>query len=297
MSEGEKKKPVILWTRTQVAERVDVSLAKDSGNWVSLPGNARGEWLVREDDGAWVVSVFLRNTNPVSHGPDDPEECLYQPEIIVRGSNRATVILNRAHRFNQAVYDPDMESYRLLYRDKPEFVVGHGCATGWDNSDCPPDRARMVCTELLPAYLVTATEAKGGVGLAGLDMESLATAESGADVFAALNPLLSQYGDWIAERRAEIADLPVALRAKASEHLDDCEEALARMKAGLQLVASDKLTLEAFQFANRAMVLQRRKSIEAANYQKGKGRGFEGPPPAWRPFQIAFILLNLRGIV
>jgi hypothetical protein len=297
LGEGEKKKPVILWTRTQVAERVDVSPVQGSGSRVSLPGNARGEWLIREDDGAWVVSVFLRNTNSANHGPDDPEQCLFQPEIIVRGSMEAAVILNRTHRFNQAVYDPDMESYRLLYRDKPEFAVGHGCATAWDNSDCPPDRARMVCTELLPSYLVTATEAKGGVGLAGLDMESLATARSGADVFGALNPLLDQYAAWIADRRAEAPSLPVVLRPKASEHLDDCEEALARIRAGLQLVASDTLTLEAFQFANRAMMLQRRKSVEAANYQKGKGRVFDGPPPAWRPFQIAFILLNLQGLV
>ena len=74
----------------------------------------------------------------------------------------------------------------------------------------------MVCTELLPAYVVTATKAKGGVGLAGLDMESLATAENGAEIVAALNPLLDQYGGWIAERRTEIPGLPAALRTKAS---------------------------------------------------------------------------------
>ncbi len=171
---GDKKKPVILWTRTQVAVMVRLTLPATPPNYVELPSGGRGEWLVRDDGGMWVVSVFLRNTNPPVEGPDDPEDCLYQPEIIVRDTAGRVSILNRADRFNQTVYDPDLESYRLLYRDKPEFAVGHGCATAWDNKECPPDRARAVTTDLLPSYTVTATEAKGGVGLAGLDMAGLA---------------------------------------------------------------------------------------------------------------------------
>ncbi len=294
---GKKKKPTILWTRKQIAEEVTIHLPEPSTKPVDLPNGGRGEWLCRNDVGLRVVTVFLRNTNRGGDGPDEPEQCLYQPEIIVRGGEGEAPIVNRAHRANKNVYDPDLESYRLLYRDKPEFAVGHGCATEWDYGDCPPDRAKMVRTELLPAYVVSTTEARGGVGLPGLVMETLAAAPSGAAVVPLVEPLFEQYGQWIADRRKEMLSLPVDLQTKAGEHLDDCDEALRRMRDGLSLIASDSLVFEAFRFANRAMLMQREKSVEALNHQKGKGRVLDADKPAWRPFQLAFILLNLRGIV
>jgi hypothetical protein len=292
-----KKKPTILWTRKQIAEEVTLHLPNPSGKPIDLPGGGRGEWLCRNDGGLRVITVFLRNTNRAGSGPDEPEQCLYQPEIVVRGSEAEAPIVNRAHRVTKGAYDPDLESYRLLYRDKPEFAVGHGCATEWDWKDCPPNRARMVRTELLPTYVISTTEARGGVGLPGLVMETLTDAASGAAAIPLVEPLLEQYSQWIADRRNEVAILPVDLQPKAGEHLDDCDEALRRMRDGLSLIASDPLVFEAFRFANRAMLMQREKSVEALNYQKGKGRVFDADKPSWRPFQLAFILLNLRGIV
>ena len=284
-----------MWTRTQVAERIPLTLPANGSQ--SLPGGGKADWLCRRDGTLLVISVFLRNSNPGTSGPDEPEQCLYQPEILVRAASpESAPIVNRAHRGNQVIDDPDLESYRLLYRDKPEFGVGHGCATVWDNKDCPPNRARMIRTELLPDYEVLMTEARGGVGLRALKMEILASAPSGDDIRSALRPLTDEYEEWIQERRKEVPGLGSELRQKANEHIDDCQMALGRMRDGLDLIADDVLVFEAFQFANRAMMLQRYKSVEAANFQKGKGRVFDSEPPAWRPFQIGFILLNLKGI-
>ncbi len=292
-----KRKPTILWTRKQISSPVTIDLSEPSTTHAELEVGGRGEWLCRLDAGLRVVSVFLRNTNPSGEGPDQPEQCLYQPEIIVRGQDNSSPIVNRAHQAHKTAYDPDLESYRLLYRDKPEFAVGHGCATDWDDSGCPANRAKMVRTELIPAHVVSTTEARGGVGLPGLVMETLANAAGGAAVVQLVQPLLDQYRQWIADRRADVPILLTALQSKASEHLDDCDEALGRMQYGLNLIATAPLVFEAFRFANRAMLLQREKSVEALNYQQGKGRIFDVPRPAWRPFQLAFILLNLRGIV
>ena len=64
-----------------------------------------------------------------------------------------------------------------------------------------------------------------------------------------------------------------------------------RIQAGIDLLA-DPDVLEAFRIANRAMAAsgRRRRALE-----EGKTPD-QVSPPAWRPFQLAYILMNLRGI-
>ena len=89
---------------------------------------------------------------------------------------------------------------------------------------------------------------------------------------------------------------PPGLRATADRHMDLCREALQRMRSGIGLLATDSDAWEAFRLANKAMLMQRARSdwLAAADPT--------GPPDLdgnhrWRPFQIAFILLCLEGIV
>jgi Helicase conserved C-terminal domain len=291
-------RPTILWKRHQVVHVTNLQVREGSTGTLDLPSGGRAEWLCRsaDDDGVRVISVFLRNVNSAGSGPEQPEQCLFQAEIRVRGVTTDTPIVNRAHRMRSSSSDPDLESYRLLYRDKPEFAVGHGCAVDWDNSRCLPDRARLVRTEFIPTYEVSNIEAKGGVGLPGLEMEVLASAPDGQTMRSILTPLVEQYDQWIRARREEATALPIELQAKGNEHLDDCEFAAQRVREGLDLIVTDSLVFEAFKFANRTMALQRSKSVEAANFRRGMGRISDEPAPSWRPFQIAFVLLNIKGV-
>ena len=45
--------------------------------------------------------------------------------------NGKAPIVNRAHGANKNVHDPDLNSYRLLYRDKPEFGSRWGQGSRW----------------------------------------------------------------------------------------------------------------------------------------------------------------------
>lgn len=64
--------------------------------------------------------------------------------------------------------------------------------------------------------------------------------------------------------------------------------ACRRIQDGIELLATDAEVLDAFRIANRAMALAAR--------QRSPELYRDGAQPAWRLFQLAFVLINLRGI-
>lgn len=98
------------------------------------------------------------------------------------------------------------------------------------------------------------------------------------------------------------ADFKEKIGDKVISH---CSEALNRIREGIELIANDEVAFDAFCFMNRSMLLQR--NIMSYSKKHGAGiecnfRDFVDPRKpdtdfGWRPFQIAFILMNLSGIV
>jgi hypothetical protein len=142
-----------------------------------------------------------------------------------------------------------------------------------------------------------------------LSMDTLATA--GVDALrAGLAPLVDGYLRWLADREAEVGDLPVSLRAAAEAAVFNARRAAARIRAGINLLATHEAdrhdqALAAFRFANEAMALQRRHTETARlreetglPYQEAKARvdGRGAAVASWRPFQLAFVLLNLPSL-
>lgn len=85
-----------------------------------------------------------------------------------------------------------------------------------------------------------------------------------------------------------------------------CQDALRRIREGIHIIETDDTAFEAFCFMNCVIFLQNSIKNYAKKHgtdevvcsftdfirQKGKSSNF-----GWRPFQIAFILMNLAGIV
>jgi hypothetical protein len=95
---------------------------------------------------------------------------------------------------------------------------------------------------------------------------------------------------------------PRRLRGRGGPKPRACEAALGRIRDGLALLATDEQAAEAFRFANRAMWLQRLRTVFVERRTQRRGR----PPRrsldivpkdrSWRVFQLAFILLNLDSV-
>ncbi|MCW5853844.1 MAG: helicase, partial [Anaerolineae bacterium] len=250
----------------------------------------------------WVVTVFLINGQKEPKQRKD-EAWVFQPELTVESADGSAIFQKRP--LPVELDDPERQSMAMLYRHEVEFAVGHGVAAHADLDPECPDRAVRVCTQVAPVYDVpqttppTEAEIPALQGLT-LDMKTLAGVPDGA--FAAhLSPLVTAYGEWIAEqaRLSEAADL-AAYAGAAYGAVETCRQALARIGAGIALLDQDPVAAEAFRFANRAMYLQRVRTLYAAAARRGEKPKLEDlDTPAnhtWRAFQLAFILLNLPGL-
>ncbi|MCA9540265.1 MAG: helicase, partial [Myxococcales bacterium] len=121
-------------------------------------------------------------------------------------------------------------------------------------------------------------------------MEALAALTDGPALRAALWPLVEEYRGFVAEQKAKaLGGDPEGRRAKTrDELLADAEMACARITDGIERLASDAIARQAFCWMNAAMA--------SAARQRSPDRYAAGAVPAWRLFQLAFVLLNIEGV-
>lgn len=270
----------------------------------------RGQVRPCGDD--WIISLFLVNEQ---REPDrSPDQAwLFQPELSVEAAdpNQPDIFLRKVQQRSLGKLDPvqyaEEQAMEMLYRHQVEFAVGHGTGVHAELAQGSTDRATRLRTCVVPTYEVPKTDAPTPdeiPGLTGLVLDMKELAESPAtDLIGKLTPLVTAYADWITHQAARITD-PVAklqgYEAIAKDTLANCTRALERIRTGLDLLHSDPQALESFQFMNRAMWQQRVHSI--LSEQKRRGEEVEldtvdiPKNRSWRPFQLAFILLNLPSI-
>ncbi|GAY78687.1 superfamily II DNA and RNA helicase [Sporolactobacillus inulinus] len=155
---------------------------------------------------------------------------------------------------------------------------------------------KQLKTTFIPEYEVPAVEHLNINGMTGLDMYVLSYLENPTDLKKELSPLLNKYDEWIdKQRNIEVEDNLIKQRDK---HIKDMEEAYGRIKEGIDLVCDNDQYFEAFKFANEIMLYQRSFS-EASKHYRTTGEHLKKMElkGRWRPFQLAFILLNIKSII
>jgi hypothetical protein len=296
-------KSVQNWRRTQRTETIDVTLPAATGkssskevpnsNGVRIvtsvrtvrmarPGSSNSEPLLPE--GARAVAVFLVNYRPPATDERKDEGLIFQTCLKVHADQPFVARPNlRGYDTN----DWDERVADLQYRDVCEYAVGHGVATKASVSG--DGQCREIATEWMPAADVEKVEPALVPGVE-LSMEALAGTTSPQEMQQKLSGLVSGYAAWIASQR-EGLNLKGRRLEVADELLRRAEFSGRRIDEGIRAL-EDPIVLEAFRIANRTMAAaarRRQAQIEAK-------QPAELAPPRWRPFQLAFLLLNLRGI-
>ncbi|WBB46454.1 DISARM system helicase DrmA [Verrucosispora sp. WMMA2044] len=268
----------------------------------------------------WLVSLFLENRER-SDSSRQPKRWIFQVELAATGPQESEpVFVPRPEQVTGGDDADQAERHRLAmaYRFHPEFAVGHGTAVHAEPSPSDPQRAHRVRTTTVPIHELPFTDVPSSdqdddlpeLADVELDMRRLAELADGpaSALTAALQPLVAGYRAWIDRNEASAGDPARRLdgyHRQVREALRDAWEATDRIAAGIELLtAADPAARQAFGFANRAMYLQRVHSVVAARRREHPNLPLaqavaDADRPEnhrWRPFQLAFVLINLPAL-
>lgn len=174
----------------------------------------------------------------------------------------------------------------LQFRDDRDCAVGHNVSVEAETKDGHCATVRTCWTPLGEVELVAARAIEGVT----LEMEALSKLVDGADARAKLGAFVDQYRKWIAEQGRKAPNSPKKRKETAELLLKRAEVAARRIDEGIA-VLSDAQCLEAFRIANRVMATSARRRLGVL-----AGKDPTTIVPKWRPFQLAFLLMNLSGI-
>jgi len=281
----------------------------------------------RLKDGALRLSLFLVNESKVpadrlGKRPPTPTQ-VFQPQIriVAEGETRLSPLDPR----NVSADDATLE---LLYSARKTFARGHLCSAtwgsvdpqrpfrdapaiasvpfGWPDGEVLPeeirtrfqprepdgsDSERSARTEFIPTYSIEAPEIVWNEEYGRppeLRAAELAEAFDPEVLRDSLMPMAEGYARWITEREGEAARI-TAYGDAANRQLAALNDALYRIRAGIDVLLQDEDARLAFTFMNKAMDLQ-------AGWA-GRKRPDGSPGLVWRPFQLGFILHALTGVV
>lgn len=214
-----------------------------------------------------------------------------------------------------------------IYREIKDYGTGHLCSADWSKDSS--GKVTEVFTEFLPSFETPDVEPVPRRKFSEYVMEdgSMVPAPYLEDTSALqfkrlssfsdiddktiteeLKSFVGAYGQWIAEMRG---------RTEGSEfgelNMDECQSDCDRMLSNItEILEKDSDAMRSFRLMNSAMFMQlwhnspdNQKSLEGQRlrkvapdfYEAASDEIFgEGQHAAWRPFQLAFILLNLDGI-
>jgi len=255
--------------------------------------------------GSTLITVAIKNSHYAASKGMDEDHVFFNVSLKVSSTNGKNIF---SEYKTPPLFKSDVEeqSLALLYRKRKTYAVGHGCAANWDMSSSD-FFAKSIFTESIPSYEV----AKLDFSIPGANEQILSMLELSGEgglkdvgIASGLKSFCSLYSDWIATTRTESNTLDSSFKDTAESHLKLCEEARDRMLEGIKILESDAVAFESFKLANKVMLMQSVQSdIQKSALENRAERNEDanwnelGVNKKWRPFQLGFLLLSLKGII
>lgn len=282
------------WRRVEQQSECLVTLREGTHAPVGLPGHDDLKLVVSVRPvgdhglvarGTRSVSVFLVNHRPPA--PDVRRDAAYvfQPELSLHSLQP---FVARPDLHSQGSDDWDEQVADLQFRDAVEYAVGHNIS-----ALAVTDSAGS-CREVRTAWMPSADVEKVVPRTLGSDvelgMEALSNAETADAVRALVGPMVKAYGAWITKQGKQLPS-EKGRHEIAEALLTNASRAQRRTQAGLDAL-DDPTVLEAFRLANKAIATAIR---QRACHDRPDAEAKDIAPPTWRPFQLAFLVMNIVG--
>lgn len=259
-------------------------------------------------------TVMLVNDEIYSH--KSSEKMILQPEILINSAENGAKFIDYSKINSITDGDSEEAAIALEYRNKKSYASGLGTATKWDIDEAGNG---YIANDFYPIYEVPSmdfeVDSKYNVSKNTLSMRFLSDLDDVEkdEKIKLLEKFVDAYGIWISEQELLKQTLEEQYIYQADKHIENCSFSLDRMKGGIEYLKSNPIAWDAFQLANRAMYMQRihimkqgdmaenynaiysdneelEEWFDELDYRKASDNCF------WRPFQLAFILLNIVSI-
>ena len=180
-----------------------------------------------------------------------------------------------------SLMDEEEQELELQYTHQKNYAIGHGVAVDWSEDGNSVTELR---TRFLPRVEVpTVTPQISSIDNDVLSLEWLATSEGSEELlFDRLHEFVAAYEAWQQHEEKKLANF------SPERILGRIKTASERMHSGIALLQSSQDVLDAFTLANRAMLMQMKRSEGVDRADRDQYR--------WRPFQLAFLLLTLESV-
>jgi len=299
------------------SKEFEIKKDSDGNKWLDLVIVNRTPLRDKEEN-ILTFTVTIINRKEASH--NDSHWYLYQCGINLE-SEQKIIYPYQEKRKQTDTSEEDMLA--MLYKKKPVYAIGHGCSAQWKMKG---DKVEQIYTSHIPFFEMPQIAPTNEVEISMFNLSDIGNWQKG---LASLKELREKYRKWIDDLKKEIKQLDSIFLESANNNLESIEQNYKRINEGIELLLDENDNLKAikcFQWMNRAMLWQQQRSkvdqrkwirkgtrnnykwkLEslAKNFKEDGGfislKEFdalskpEKPIGRWRPFQLAFVLMNLKA--
>ena len=264
----------------------------------------------------WSVTVML--VNGLIESPVKANRCIFQSKIEIGTHNNSFLFVESNPNSDISAMDDEERSLDLLYRHKKIYGTGLGTSVDWEIDD---NGEGSIWNDFFPITEVPSMSfslpQNDLLGDEELSMKYLSDLDSSdrETKLKSMRSLVDLYRQWVEDLGKTAAKLDARYVSAAAKNIQECKRAYQRMYEGIDTLRSNDNAYGAFLLANRAMFMQRihiamQSEMAQANADRYPGdeeitdriNGMDYSRESdancrWRPFQIAFLLMDINSIV